>query len=258
MSERSRMPAVFLGHGSPMNAIERNRYSEAWSALGERLPQPRAIVVVSAHWFVRGVAVTANERPRTIHDFYGFPRELYAVAYDAPGDPALASRIAEMLGTLDVALDESWGLDHGAWSVLMHLYPDADVPVLQLSLDASKPAAFHWAIGAALGPLRDDRVLVLGSGNVVHNLRTVDFGTSGGFDWAQRFDERVRVALENGDREALIGYDADPDGLRAVPTPEHYLPLLYVAALRAPGEPIETVVEGLEAGSLSMRSIVVG
>jgi 4,5-DOPA dioxygenase extradiol len=252
------MPAAFVGHGNPMNAIERNVYSEAWHALGERLPRPSAVLVVSAHWFVRGVAVTANERPRTIHDFYGFPRELYDVSYDAPGDPALARRISEMLGTLDVALDESWGLDHGAWSVLVHLYPEADVPVLQLSLDATKSADFHWSIGAALAPLRDDGVLVLGSGNVVHNLRMADFGASGGYDWARRFDRSVAEALDRGDRETLVRYDVASDGRLAVPTPEHYLPLLYVAALRVPGEPLETVVEGLEAGSLSMRSILVG
>jgi 4,5-DOPA dioxygenase extradiol len=241
-----------------MNAIERNRYTEAWSALGAALPTPRAVLVVSAHWYVRGVAVTASERPRTIYDFYGFPRELYDVRYDAPGDPHLAGRIADMLGTLDVALDESWGLDHGSWSVLAHLYPDADVPVLQLSLDATRAADFHWAIGAALAPLRDDGVLVLGSGNLVHNLRLFDSVRPGGFDWAERFDEHVRVAIDAGDREALIHPERHPDGALAVPTPEHYLPLLYACALRAPGDPVRTFVEGLEGGSISMRSIVVG
>jgi 4,5-DOPA dioxygenase extradiol len=241
-----------------MNAIELNRYSQAWRDLGKRLPQPRSIVVVSAHWFVRGVAVTANERPRTIHDFGGFPRKLYEVEYPAPGDPALAQYIVEILPTLDVKLDVSWGLDHGAWSLLVHLYPDADVPVVELSIDATKTAEFHWALGTALARLRDEGVLILGSGNVVHNLELIDLNAGGGFDWAERFDERVRVAIESGDRETLVHYKSDSDGRLAVPTPEHYLPLLYVAALRAPGEPVETVVEGLEAGSLSMRSIAIG
>jgi 4,5-DOPA dioxygenase extradiol len=254
----ARMPAVFIGHGSPMNALERNRYSDAWSELGATLPVPRAILVVSAHWYVRGVAVTADEHPRTIHDFYGFPRDLYRVRYDAPGDPQLASRLAEMLGTLDVALEDSWGLDHGAWSVLVHMYPEAEIPVLQLALDATRTADFHWAIGAALAPLRDDGVLVLGSGNVVHNLKMIDLYRSGGFDWAERFDEHVRVAIDTNDREALVHPEAHPDGALAVPSPDHYLPLLYACALRTPDDPVTTVVDGMEAGSLSMRSIRVG
>jgi 4,5-DOPA dioxygenase extradiol len=241
-----------------MNALERNRYTDAWNALGAALPVPRAILVVSAHWYVRGVAVTASERPRTIHDFYGFPRDLYAIRYEAPGDPQLAGRIADMLGTLDVTIDESWGLDHGAWSVLVHMFPDAEIPVLQLALDATRPPEFHWALGAALSPLRDDGVLVLGSGNVVHNLKLLDPYRPGAFDWAERFDEHVRRAIDAGDREALVRYEAHPDGALAVPTPDHYLPLLYACALRAPSDPVTTVVDGMEAGSLSMRAIRVG
>ena len=241
-----------------MNALERNRYSDAWNALGAALPVPRAILVVSAHWYVRGVAITANERPRTIHDFYGFPRELYDIRYEAPGDPQLAARIAGMLGTLDVSLEESWGLDHGAWSVLVHMYPEAEIPVLQLALDATRPADFHWAIGAALAPLRDEGVLVLGSGNVVHNLKIMDAYRPGGFDWAQRFDEHIRAAIDANDRDALVHPEKHADGALAVPTPDHYLPLLYACALRSPGEPVATVIDGLEAGSLSMRSILVG
>lgn len=252
------MPAVFVGHGSPMNAIESNRYTDAWSALGGSLARPRAILAVSAHWYVRGVAITSNERPRTIHDFYGFPRDLYRARYDAPGDPALAERIAGMLGTLDVALDESWGLDHGTWSVLAHMYPDADIPVLQLALDATRAPEFHWAIGAALAPLRDDGVLVLGSGNLVHNLGLMDGGVAGGFDWAQRFDEHVRRAIEAGDRDALVHPHAHADGALAVPTPEHYLPLLYACALRTRKDPVTTIVDGLDVGSISMRSVLVG
>jgi len=258
MNGRRRMPVVFLGHGSPMNAIEDNRYSQAWRALGRRLPKPRAILCISAHWFVRGIRVTANAQPRTIHDFGGFPRDLYALQYDAPGDPALAERVVEIFPTLDVLEDDTWGLDHGAWSLLVHMYPEADVPVVQLSIDATKPPEFHWALGSALARLRDEGVLVLGSGNVVHNLELIDAQANGGFDWAQRYDERVRVAIQNGEREILVRYNADPDGKLAVPTPEHYLPLLYVMGLRTAGETIETVVDGLEFGSISMRGITIG
>ena len=252
------MPAAFVGHGSPMNALELNRYSEAWRRLGTALPRPSAILAVSAHWYSDGVALTAMERPRTIHDFYGFPRELYAMRYPAPGAPELAARVAELLAPVEVRLDHGWGLDHGTWSVLAHLFPEADVPVVQLSLDARRPAAFHWDLGAALAPLRDEGVLVLGSGNAVHNLHLVDFGMPGGFDWAVRFDEHVRAAVDGSDRDGLVEYLRHPDGRLAVPTPEHYLPLLYVAALRRGDEPVTTIVEGLEAGSLSMRAIQVG
>jgi 4,5-DOPA dioxygenase extradiol len=252
------MPAAFIGHGNPMNAIEVSRYSSAWRELGERLPTPKAVLVVSAHWYTSGTAVTAMEHPRTIHDFYGFPRELYAVRYPAPGDPALARRIAALLApAVDVQLDSAWGLDHGTWSVLVHLFPQAQIPVLQLSIDARKSAREHWEIGAALNPLRDEGVLIVGSGNVVHNLRALDFGADGGFDWAQRFDARIARALETQDSQTMIDFAQDRDGRLAVPTPDHYLPLLYVAAMRRDGEALETVVDGLEAGSLSMRSIAI-
>lgn len=241
-----------------MNAVEQNRYTKAWSRLGSALPLPRGIVVVSAHWYADGVAVTAMERPRTIHDFYGFPRELYAVAYDAPGSPELARRVAGLLEPAEVALDRSWGFDHGTWSVLVHLFPEANVPVVQLALDARRSAQEHWELGAQLAPLRDEGILVVGSGNVVHNLRLADFGVDGGYDWAARFDEDARRAIDAGDREALVGYERHPAGPLAVPTPDHYLPLLYATALRRPGDAVTTVAEGLEAGSLSMRAVRVG
>ena len=241
-----------------MNAIERNRYTQAWRRLGSALPPPRGIVVVSAHWYADGIAVTAMERPRTIHDFYGFPRELYAVAYPAPGSPELARRVADLLAPEEVSIDRAWGLDHGAWSVLVHLFPEAAVPVVQLALDARRPAEAHWELGARLGPLRDEGVLVVGSGNLVHNLRLADFGVDGGYDWAVRFDADAARALEAGDRDALAGYARHPDGRLAVPTPDHYLPLLYVAALRRPGDAVATVTDGMEAGSLSMRAVRFG
>ncbi|HEY5425741.1 MAG TPA: 4,5-DOPA dioxygenase extradiol [Candidatus Tumulicola sp.] len=252
------MPAMFVGHGSPMNAIESNGYSQSWRAAGEALPRPKAIVVVSAHWYADGAAVTAMDRPRTIHDFYGFPRDLYAVQYPAQGSPDLAARIARLASPFEVSLDQAWGLDHGAWSVLVHLFPAADIPVVQLAIDARQPAAFHWELGAALAPLRDEGVLILGSGNIVHNLRMADFGARGGYDWALRFDEYARAAIQAGDRDALVRYERHPDGSLAVPTPEHYLPLLYVVSLRREGETVTTVVDGIEAGSLSMRSVRIG
>ncbi len=252
------MPVLFLGHGSPMNAIERNGYADAWRSAGAGLPRPSAIVVISAHWYRSGAAVTVMERPRTIHDFYGFPPELYAINYPAPGSPELAKRVAALAAPVDVELDEAWGLDHGAWSVLVHLLPAADVPVIQLAIDARRPPRFHWNLGATLAPLRDEGVLIVGSGNVVHNLRLADFGLGGGYDWAVTFDELMRKALDGGDREALVDYRRHPGGTLAVPTPDHYLPLLYAAALRRPGEGVATVVDGLVAGSLSMRSVQIG
>jgi 4,5-DOPA dioxygenase extradiol len=252
------MPAAFIGHGNPMNALERNRFSDAWRAFGASVRRPQAILMVSAHWYTSGVAVTAMDRPRTIHDFYGFPRELYAIEYPAPGSPSLAQRVASLLEPYGASLDSSWGFDHGAWSVLVHLSPEADVPVVQLAIDARRPAAFHWEVATALQPLRDEGVLVLGSGNVVHNLRAVDFGREGGYDWANEFDAYVRDALERGDGEALVRYDRHPAGSLAVPTPDHYFPALYVAALRRDGEHVSTIVEGMGAGSLSMRSFAIG
>jgi len=253
------MPAVFVGHGSPMNALERNRYTSAWATLGRTLPQPRAILAVSAHWYINASAVTAMARPKTIHDFYGFPDELFAVQYPAPGSPELAAELAELVQPTWIGMDmDSWGLDHGTWSVLAHLYPDADVPVVQLSIDATKTAEQHVALGAALEPLRHDGVLIVASGNVVHNLRRIEWGRpDGAFDWNLEFDEAARAVL--AERPAAIGeltrhrhYDL------AAPTPDHLIPLYYLAGVaHAAGRSADAFVEGYAMGSLSMTSYVV-
>jgi 4,5-DOPA dioxygenase extradiol len=254
------MPAVFVGHGSPTNALEHNRYTEAWRALGESVPHPRAILAVSAHWYINASAVTAMAAPRTIHDFYGFPDDLFAVEYPAPGDPELAAEIAEVVKPSWIGLDtDSWGIDHGTWSVLVHAFPDADIPVIQLSINADEPFAYHVALGAKLAELRRRGVLIVGSGNVVHNLREVNWAVPDrGEDWAQRFDESAR-AIMTGDPagvEALAGHG---DFVHAAPTPDHFIPLLYLAGLAAEaGRPTDVLVDGYAYGSLSMTSYVLG
>jgi 4,5-DOPA dioxygenase extradiol len=253
------MPAMFFGHGSPMNTLAQNRYTDAWKELGARAGKPRAILAVSAHWYVEGTAVTAMERPKTIHDFYGFPQALFDVQYPAPGDPKLAQRVRELLAPVDVGLDQSWGLDHGTWSVLKHAYPDADVPIVQLAIDATKPAAFHHALGARLAPLRDEGVLIIGSGNVVHNLSTIGWGGGAPYDWAVRFNDYVRGAIERKDYRRLVEYENVGEAARfAVPTPEHYLPLLYVLGAQAEDESAQVAIDGLEMRSISMLSVWVG
>jgi 4,5-DOPA dioxygenase extradiol len=258
-AQPTRMPAAFLGHGSPMNALETNRYTEAWRSLGESVPRPRAILVVSAHWYVNVTAVTAMPRPRTIHDFYGFPRPLFEVEYPAPGDPGLAEEVAEIAKPTHVGLDrDGWGLDHGTWSVLVRAFPKADIPVVQLSIDARKTFAEHLDLGARLAPLRERGVLVLGSGNVVHNLRAIDWSAPDlGFDWAQRFDEASRAVL--GERpHDVAGLTEHADYGRAVPTPDHFVPLLYVAGLAAAAkEPARSLVDGYAMGSISMTCFTV-
>src|SRR5215813_4877891 len=227
-----KMPALFVGHGNPMNAIEENDFTRAWSRLGASIPRPKAILAVSAHWYISGVSVTSMEQPRTIHDFGGFPPELYRVRYPAPGDPNLATRIQRLLSPEAVGRDKSWGLDHGTWSVLCHLFPDADVPVVQLSVDETQPASFHYDVGKRLAPLREEGVLLIGSGNVVHNLDAYAWGSHPvePFDWAVRFEQKMRQALVAGDDETLVGYESlGRDARLAAPTPDHYLPLLYVA-----------------------------
>lgn len=255
------LPALFLGHGNPMNAIEDNAWTERWAEIGRELPRPRAVLAISAHWYVPETAVTAAVRPRTIHDFGGFPRPLFEVRYPAPGDPALAERVAELVRPLPVCRDTQWGFDHGTWSVLCRVFPDADVPVVQLSIDETRPAAFHYELGRLLGPLRDEGVLVLGSGNLVHNLHAYAWGRHPveAFDWARRFEEKARALMRDGHDASLVDYESlGADALLSIPTPEHYLPLLYVLALRRPGEPIAFPVEGMDGGSISMLAVRVG
>lgn len=261
MSARiSRMPVVFFGHGNPMNALEHNQYTAAWRRLGDSVPKPKAILSVSAHWYTHGTAVTAMDRPRTIHDFGGFPQELFEVQYPAPGDPALARRVRELLAPLEVPLDKSWGLDHGTWSVLAQAFPGADVPVAQLSIDGTKPPGFHYELAKKLAPLREEGVLIIGSGNVVHNLGRIQWaGDAKPYDWAVRFNEKVRGYLAAHEHEPLIDFAAlGEDARLSVPTPEHYLPLLYVIAQQDQGETISFAIDGIELGSIGMLTAVVG
>lgn len=256
-----KMPAIFFGHGNPLNAVQENAYTRGWEAVGRSIPAPRAIVAISAHWYTRGTQVTAMGAPRTIHDFGGFPQALYEVQYPAPGDPVLAHQLQKLLRPLEVGLDAEWGLDHGTWSVLRHVFPLADVPIVQLSIDRKQAPAFHYELGRRLAPLRHDGVLVIGSGNLVHNLHTYAWGRHpvAPFDWAQRFEARARELLLAVEHEPLINYESlGPDALLSVPTPEHYLPLLYVLGLRAEGEPVSFPVEGIEGGSVSMLSVQIG
>ena len=254
------MPAMFIGHGSPMNTLVDNRYTRSWAEFGGSIPKPRAIVAISAHWYINASAVTAMAKPKTIHDFFGFPDELFAVEYPAPGDPALAEEIAEVVKPTWVGQDvDSWGIDHGTWSVLAHMFPAADVPVVQLSIDAGKGLDYHLRLGAALAPLRERGVLVIGSGNVVHNLGRIDRNQPGaGFDWAVEFDEAARVLMRN--QPADVGSLASHRHFAlASPTPDHFLPLLYIAGLAAAaGTPAETLIDGYSMGSLSMTSYTVG
>jgi 4,5-DOPA dioxygenase extradiol len=254
------MPAIFFGHGNPMNALQRNAYTEGWAVIGAGLPRPKAVLCVSAHWYVDRTLVTAMPAPRTIHDFGGFPKQLYEVSYPAPGDPGLAARVVELLAPVSARGDDGWGLDHGTWSVLCHVFPQADVPVVQLSLDATQPPAFHYALGKKLAALRDEGVLIVGSGNVVHNLRTLKMGAERApYEWAERFNQHVRSHLLEGDHPSLVHYEVLGDAARqSVPTPDHYLPLLYIIALQRDDEKISIPVDGLEVGSISMLSAVVG
>ncbi len=255
------MPAIFFGHGNPMNAVTANGYTEAWRRMGAETPRPKAVLAISAHWYVPGTGVTVATAPRTIHDFGGFPDELYRVQYPAPGDPVLARRVQDLLAPLEVHSDTDWGLDHGTWSVLAHVYPQADVPVVQLSIDESRPAAFHFEIGQRLAPLREEGVLIVGSGNLVHNLRTYAWGRrpQDPYDWAIRFEDSARQLIRAGDHKPLIAYDTlGPDAALSIPTPDHYLPLLYVLGAAQQGEPITFPVDGVDGGSISMLAVQVG
>ena len=254
----TRMPVLFVGHGSPMAAIEHNKYSDAWAELGRRLPRPKAILAISAHWETKGILVTRAERPRTIHDFYGFPQALYDIEYAAPGDPDLARQIARMLAPHARADLDSWGLDHGTWSVLASMYPDADIPVVQLSMDIRLGPADHYRIGQALAPLRDQGVLILGSGDIVHNLRLFDRRPGATTpEWAVNFNELVKAKIVAGDDEALADYAALPDVQLAFPEPEHFQPLLYVLGAREPGETVEFLTDDV-VSALSMTSVLIG
>ncbi|AJE03978.1 4,5-DOPA-extradiol-dioxygenase [Geobacter pickeringii] len=255
------LPAIFLGHGNPLNALADNSYTRAWRRIGEQTPRPRAILAISAHWYVPGTGVTINATPRTIHDFGGFPQELYQVQYPAPGDPALARRVQDMLAPLPVALDDSWGLDHGTWAVLCHAYPDADIPVVQLSIDKTRPASFHFEVGRRLAPLRDEGILVVGSGNLVHNLHAYAWGRHAAdpYDWAVRFEAKAKELLLAGEYQPLIDYETlGEDAMLAIPTPDHYLPLLYVIAMRRERDAVTFPVAGVDGGSISMLAVQVG
>lgn len=258
MTTTKPMPAIFFGHGNPMNALSSNAWTKGWAAIGDEIPRPRAVLSISAHWYIPETAVTAMSSPRTIHDFGGFPPELYQITYPSIGDPALARRVRALLAPIPVASDEHWGLDHGTWSVLSHVFPKADVPVVQLSIDRTQPAAAHYEIGKHLAPLRDEGVLIIGSGNLVHNLHAYAWGRRPvePFDWAVRFEKQVRELLLSHDDDSLIAYETlGNDAMLSVPTPDHYLPLLYVIALRRDGEHISFPVEGVDGGSISMLAV---
>jgi 4,5-DOPA dioxygenase extradiol len=255
------LPAIFFGHGNPMNAVTENVYTAAWRRIGTLIPKPKAIFSISAHWFVPGLGVTVSTSPRTIHDFGGFPQELYAVQYPAPGDPELARRVQEMLAPLPVVLDNSWGLDHGTWSVLRHVYPDADIPVVQLSIDETQPASFHFEVGQKLAPLRGENVLIVGSGNLVHNLHAYAWGRHmpDPYDWAVRFETDAKEMMLAGEYQPLVQYEKlGPNAMLSIPTPDHYLPLLYVIATAQQRESITFPVKGVDGGSISMLSVRIG
>lgn len=255
------MPAIFIGHGNPMITLSKNAYTEAWEQIGRLIPLPKAVLAVSAHWYINGSAVTISSSPRTIHDFGGFPQELHEVQYPAPGSPELARHVKDLLLPIDVGLDSDWGLDHGTWTVLRHLFPKADIPIVQLSIDRTKPPAFHYDLATQLTSLREEGVLVVGSGNIVHSLRAYAWGNSAAepYDWGVRFENKIREFILNGDDDKIIAYEKlGEDAMYSVPTPDHFLPLLYILGLRKENENASFPVQGYDGGSMSMLAVQIG
>ncbi|HQV96962.1 MAG TPA: 4,5-DOPA dioxygenase extradiol [Saprospiraceae bacterium] len=263
LTPTAQMPVLFLGHGSPMNAIEENEFVAGFRRISSEIPQPKAILCISAHWYTRGTMVTAMDMPKTIHDFGGFPDALYEVQYPAPGSPALAKETAEILAPIVVAQDENWGLDHGAWSVIKHLYPKANVPVIQMSIDYTQPASYHFDLAKRLNSLRQKGILIVGSGNIVHNLGLVDWKnlnkTDYGFDWAVEARSKINNWMLNGDFQPIIDYTKQGKSIQlAAPSPDHYLPLVYTLGLKSSKDKISLFNDKLLAGSLSMTSVYIG
>ncbi len=264
LSNSDRMPALFLGHGSPMNAIEENQFVKGFREAGRAIePAPKAILCISAHWFTKGTMVTAMESPKTIHDFYGFPKELFAVQYPAPGNPELAEETAKILSGYDVDLDHEWGLDHGAWSVIKHMYPEANIPVIQLSIDYTKPPSYHFELAQRLAQLRDKGVLIIGSGNIVHNLRMIDWKGADlddhGYDWAREARAKINELLVDGNIDPLLAYQNQGQAWNlAIPSPDHFLPLIYTIGLQGKSDNLSLFNDKLVMGSISMTSVVIG
>jgi len=255
------MPAIFFGHGNPMNALSKNSYTEAWGTIGKSLQRPKAVLAVSAHWYIPYCAVTANLKPRTIHDFGGFPKELYQIEYPASGSLDLALRVKELLAPVSVILDESCGLDHGTWSVLKHVFPKADIPIVQFSINETQPPSFHYELGKRLAALREEGILIIGSGNIVHNLSAYSWGEGDvqPFDWAVRFEKHARGLMLKGDDAPLVNYESlGHDAMLSAPTPDHYLPLLYVLGLRRKKDKISFPAQGVDGGSISMLAVQIG
>ncbi len=258
--ERSEIPVLFVGHGSPMNAIEENEFVKGWRTIGQTIPKPNAILCISAHWETRGTFITAMEKPKTIHDFGGFPKALFEVEYPAPGDPALAKRIATSISEPTIGLDSNWGLDHGCWSVVKHLYPAANVPVLQMSIDYRQPPQYHYELAKQLATIRKKGVLIIGSGNIVHNLRALDWNNpDGGFDWAATANDIFKRLVLSGDHQQLINYTSlGREVAMSVPGPDHYLPLLYTLGLKEEKDAATVFNDKLTMGAISMTSFKIG
>ena len=256
----TKMPVLFVGHGSPMNGIEDNEFSRRWHEMGKDIPTPAAVIVVSAHWFTSGTKITAMDHPRTIHDFYGFPKPLFDVQYPAPGNAVLARETANLIKKTPVILDHDWGLDHGAWSIVKHMYPEANIPVLQISIDFSRGPKFHYELAQELGVLRKKGVLIIGSGNMVHNLGMVNWHKpDSGFDWAVEMNEKFKKLITEGNHEQLINYESMGQAAKlSIPTPEHYLPLLYTIGLQEKNDQVTLFNDKTLMGSISMTSVKIG